>query len=106
MALLPKERSDLALAPVAANIDGNLARLRDKSVEEIGYEVGLQLNHVARSNDAAERAGCVLAVALRLVNMHGWHADITEDHARLRLTGGSVPIELALSPTIRAYING
>ena len=106
MPLLPKEPSDLALAPVAANIDHNLARLRDMSVEQIDYEVTLQLNYVPRRKDATERAECVRDVALRLVHMHGWHAEVTEDYARLRLTGGSVPIELALSPTIHDYIVG
>jgi hypothetical protein len=91
---------------VAAQIDRNLARLRDLSVEQIDADVALQLNYVPRSKDAAERAACVRDVAIRLVPMHGWHAEVTADYARLRLTGGSVPIELALSAAIHDYIVG
>lgn len=106
MPLIPKQPSDLALAPVAAQVDRNLARLRDLSVEQIDADVSLQLNYVPRRKDAAERADCVRDVAIRLVPMHGWHAEVTPDYARLRLTGGSVPIELALSNTIHDFIVG
>ena len=44
MPLMPKQPSDLALAPVAAQIDRNLARLRDLSVEQIDTDVSFQLN--------------------------------------------------------------
>ena len=40
---LPKEYKDLSLAPVAAAIDFNLQRLRDRTPEEIYYEVSLEL---------------------------------------------------------------
>ena len=42
MPLLPKEPTDLALAPVAVQIDRNLAQIRDRSPEEIRYDVALQ----------------------------------------------------------------
>lgn len=106
MALVPKEPTDLALAPVAAQVDRNLARLRGLSAAEVDHDVALQLNYVPRRKDAAERADCVRDVALRLVNMHGWDAEVTDDYAGLRLSGGSVTIELALSPSIRDYIVG
>jgi hypothetical protein len=38
--------------------------------------------------------------------MHGWQAEITYDFLRLRLTGGSVPIELGLSQAIHDYVVG
>jgi len=103
---MPKQPSDLALAPVAARVDRNLARLRDLSVDQIDADISFQLNYVPRRADAAERAECVRDVAIRLVPMHGWRAEITADHGRLRLTGGSVPIELALSTAIHDFIVG
>jgi hypothetical protein len=38
--------------------------------------------------------------------MHGWDAEVTDDYGGLRLSGGSVTIDLALSPSIRDYIVG
>jgi len=106
MAMLPKEPADLALAPVAAQIDQNLARIRDMSVEQIAGEVALQLNESSRNGSPDERAERVRAVALRFIEMHGWQAEITYDFLRLRLTGGSVPIELGLSQAIHDYVVG
>lgn len=103
MPLLPKEPADLALAPVAVNIDRNLAPLRDTSLEEIRFDVALQLNESpARSPE--ERADQIREVALRQVDMHDWHAEISADFARLRLYGGSVSLDLGLSAAIRRYI--
>lgn len=105
MTIHPKEPKDLALAPVAAEIDLNLQRLRDRSPEEIDYELTLELNQPPEGDDPDERAARVLAVALRDVDLHHWRAEVTDDHARLRLSGGSVSLDLSLSPSVRAYIN-
>ena len=52
----------------------------------------------------ALRGHLSLEAALRLVDMHDWHAEITDASARLRLSGGSVTIDLGLSATILDYI--
>jgi hypothetical protein len=101
---LPKEYKDLALAPVAAAIDLNLQRLRDMAPEEIYYDVSLELNRPHIADDPKERAECVLAVALRNVELHSWTATISDDYARLHLSGGSVSIDLGLSATLMHYI--
>lgn len=104
MTIPPKERKDLALAPVAAAVDLNLQRLRDRSLEEIDYELTLELNVPANADDAEERAARVLQVALRDVDLHHWGAAITDDRSRLRLSGGSVSLDLGLSASLLAYI--
>jgi hypothetical protein len=101
---LPKEYKDLSLAPVAAAIDLNLQGLRERTPEEIYYDVSLELNRPHIEDDPKERADCVLAVALREVELHGWIATISDDYARLHLSGGSVAIDLGLSATILRYI--
>lgn len=101
---LPKEYKDLSLAPVAATVDANLQRLRDRTPEEIHYDLILELNQPSVTTDPAQRADWVLGVALRDVDMHGWTAAITDDHARLRLSGGSVSIDLGLSASLLRYI--
>ncbi len=104
MSITPKEPKDLALAPVAVHIDRNLDRLRDKSPSEIDYELTLELNAPADTDSADERSTRVLAVALRDVDLHHWNAAITDDRARLRLSGGSVSLDLGLSATLLDYI--
>ena len=107
MPLHPKAPKDLALAPLAAGIDLNLQRLRDKQPSEIAYELALELdtdeNPLSTPQERAER---VLQVALRDVDLHHWDAAITGDFARLRLSGGSVSLDLGLSASILAYIRG
>jgi hypothetical protein len=104
MTLHPKTPKDLLLAPVAAEIDFNLQSLRDKSPGEINEAVAIVLNVDTAGTDRAQRAAWILETALRMVELHDWHAEITDDAARLRLSGGSVTIDLGLSATILQYI--
>jgi hypothetical protein len=103
MTLHPKSRLDLLLAPVAAEVDANLSPLRDKDYSRIELELALSLDlPAAQTRDG--RAGQVLRAALRDVDSHGWEAAITEDHSRVRLTGGSVSLELGLGTALTSYI--
>jgi hypothetical protein len=104
MTLRPKSPKDLLLAPVAAEIDLNLNALRDRSPGELGDALAIAFNVDRAGTDRAQRATRILDEALRGVEMHHWDAEITDDAARLRLSGGSVSIELGLSPSIRSYI--
>jgi len=106
MTLHPKTLTDMALAPVAAEIDLNLQRLRDKSPADIDYELGLALDRPLHENTREERADHVLLMALRNVERHGWQAAITEDGSRLHLSGGSVTLDLGLGDTVMRYIEG
>jgi hypothetical protein len=105
MPLLPTELADLALAPVAVNIDRNLAPLRDIPPDQIGFNVALQLDE-PEAPSSERRAEQIRRVALRHVDMHDWQAEISADLTRLRLSGGSVSLELGLSHAIRGYIAG
>ena len=103
----PKTPMDLSLAPVAAEIDSNLQRLRSKgSDEEIVAELQLELDQPAKDDTRLERSGRILAVALRDVDLRGWEAALSDDGARVRLTGGSVSLDIGLSAAILRYIEG
>jgi hypothetical protein len=104
MPLRPKTPIDLSLAPVAAQLDMNIERLRDCSPEEIDFEIALELDRPERSGTVQERADRVLAVALRNVELHGWTASISDDHCRLHLSGGSVTLDIGLSAQLMRYI--
>lgn len=104
MTLHPKHHKDLMLAPVAAEIDLNLQRIRDGASRDVLARLELELDRPAMCTERADRADLVLRQALRGVELHGWTAAITEDGARLRLGGGSVSLELGLSAGIIGYI--
>ena len=104
MTIHPKQQRDLTLAPVAAEIDLNLQRLRGKSAHEIGAELELELDKPALHIDREERTKLVLRQALRDVNMHGWDAAITDDLTCVHLRGGSVSLELGLGASLESYI--
>ena len=104
MTIHPKQQRDLMLAPVAAEIDLNLQRMRDRSPKDVEAQLELELDKPAMSEDRDERVRLVLRQALRDVAMHGWTASITDDGCRLHLDGGSVSLDLGLSAGITTYI--
>jgi hypothetical protein len=104
--LLPKGPHDLSLAPVAVTIDRNLQRLRELNPDEIVGHLELMLDRPERTGNREERATRILETALRNVDCHGWQGEITADGARLRLTGGSVTLDLGLSADILRFIDG
>lgn len=94
----------MALAPVAAEIDLNLQRLRDKDLKALDTELQLELNGPPMPDTRDKRADQVLRAAFRDVDAHGWHGSITGDACRLHLTGGSVTLDLGLGESIMQYI--
>ena len=104
MTLHPKVPRDIALAPVAAEIDLNLQRLRDKDLKTLDMELQLELNGPAMPDTRDKRAEHVLRAAFRDVEARGWHGSITDDDCRLHLVGGSVTLDLGLGENIAQYI--
>lgn len=104
MSIHPKRTKDLRLAPVAAEIDLNLQRLREKSAHDVGVTLELELDSPAMDVDRAERRALLLRQALRDVELHGWTAAVSEDCSRIHLDGGSVSLDLGLSATVEQYL--
>ena len=104
MTVHPKNQKDLMLAPVAVEIDRNLQRLRVDSPYDVLAELELELDRPAMYAGPEERAELVLRQALRDVDLHGWTATLSDDASRVHLEGGSVSIDLGLSPAITSYI--
>jgi hypothetical protein len=100
----PRIPTDLALAPVAAEIDLNLQSLRDESVKGVFDNIALALNAGAPGASRTDRADQVLAHATRGVELHGWNATVSDDATRLHLQGGSVTLDVGLSATIERFI--
>ena len=106
MTIHPKNQKDLMLAPVAAEIDRNLQRLRDGSPRDVlaELELELELDRPAMCPERDERAELVLRQALRDVDMHGWKATFSDDASRVHLDGGSVSLDVGLSSAVSRYI--
>jgi hypothetical protein len=105
MSPLPHEAKDLALAPVAVEIDLKLQRLRAKSPKEIQLELETELDRPI-PGDRDERAQRVLELALRYVNTRGWAAVITDDNSAVRLTGGTVSLDISVGAAVMRFIEG
>ena len=106
LSVLPKDPHDLSLAPVAVMIDRNLQTLRDIEPHQILVALELMLDRPERTGTGDERADRVLETALRNVDLHGWRGQVTPDRSRIRLSGGSVTLDLGLSATILRFIEG
>jgi hypothetical protein len=106
LSVLPREPRDLSLAPVAVKIDRNLQPLRDIQPDEILAHLELVLDRPETTGARHERADRILESALRNAELHGWRAEITSDGSRIRLTGGSVSLDIGLSATIVRFIEG
>jgi hypothetical protein len=104
--VIPKAPRDLTLAPAAVALDQGLSRLRDMSPAEIEFDIELELDVADVGHTAAERAERILKAAMRNADLHGWKAEITPDRARVRLSGGSVSLDLGLSANLVAFIEG
>jgi hypothetical protein len=104
MPLHPRMPKDLMLAPVAAAVDQNLQHLRDRTPAEIDDALAVELNIDPTGSTADRRRAWILEQALRFAELHDWTAEITADDARLRLSGGSVTLDLGLSASISRYI--
>jgi hypothetical protein len=104
MNMYPKQQRDLLLAPIAAEIDLNLQRLRGKSPHDVGVELELELDKPALGIDRDVRTKLVLRQALRDVELHGWSAAITDDFSSVHLDGGSVSLDLGLGAAVGEYI--
>ena len=102
----PRVPADLVLAPVAVAIDRNLEPLRDTAADAMEREIQMVLDRPGRDDSAEERARRVLEAAVRNVDVHGWSAEIVADHSRLRLSGGSVSLDIGLCATLLAFIDG
>jgi hypothetical protein len=101
----PKTPKDLALAPVAVGIDANLQRLRTRSQDGIEFELQLELDRPPFDDTRAERADRVLRLALRGVDLHGWEAELTPDGSAVRITGGSVSLDIAVGAGATRFID-
>ena len=100
----PEEPEGFDARAGGGEIDRNLQRLRGGSPSDVLAELELELDRPAMCPERDERAKLVLRQALRDVNLHGWNATLSDDASRVHLDGGSVSVDVGLSPAITGYI--
>jgi hypothetical protein len=105
MTVPPKTPRDLVLAPVAVEVDASLRAFRELQPSEIDVQLQLELDRPPMPDTREQRRSHFLEAAVRNVDLHHWTAEITDDACRLRLSGGSVTLDLGLSATIMQYID-
>jgi len=106
MSIHPREPKDLLLAPVAVEIDRNLQPLRVCRPHEVQATLEDALEPAEIDHSRAGREALVLEAAREGVEMRGWHAEITGDGTSLRLSGGSVKLDIGLGRNIQDYLIG
>jgi hypothetical protein len=104
MTLTPKVPRDLALAPVAAEIDRKLQRLRPLASDAIEHALQLELDRPPFTDSRDERTQRLVAYLSRNVDLHGWDMVISDDATALHLSGGSVSLDLALGDGVHSFL--
>lgn len=96
----PHDITDLYLAPVALDIDAEIATLERCTPDELLTYIVVATNHEPRS--AEERRRYFVEAVTHLHEMHGWRA--TCDARGLRLTHGQHTLVLGLPATALTYL--
>lgn len=107
MALMPATRphsvADLALAPVAINIERNIAELR--SSDDLEFALALELNDDSSwYHDRVQRAWRIARAVTRGVELHGWQACPAPDMQGLLLEHGEYQVTLMFGKKLDRYI--
>lgn len=100
MTRLPKDGSDLMLAPVALAVDQRLDELALLSAEELHHRVELDAD--VDSGGVSDRRAGLLRTLVYLIDMHGWTA---EWHPRgVRLAHEEHALVLGLPDNLRHFL--
>jgi hypothetical protein len=97
---LPRDWSDVMLAPVILAVDARLEELGRLDPEELAVRVAIETN-TDPHDEAGRRAAFVAAVGY-LVDLHGW--DLSWDVRGVRLRHGEHTLVLGVPLSAHAYV--
>jgi hypothetical protein len=100
MPQLPRDVTDLALAPVVLAIDDALKTYADLDRHDIDFRIALETDREPRSLEA--RAAAVLHTLVRDVDLHGWTTSWSDRGLCLQHDDRSVT--LGLPASLRSYL--
>lgn len=102
MATLPRDVSDLYLAPVVIAVDAQLEELGRLDAPGLAARVALDTNTHATAPEDRENA--LLRAVTYLVDVHGW--TVAWDPRGVRLTHDERSVVLGAPPTFAGYVAG
>ena len=102
MALLPKDVTDLYLAPVVLALDARIEELAGLELDQLATEVALTSNTADWTEEL--RATGLLNAIRYLVDMHEW--TIAWDARGVRVGHEGHEVVLGVPETFRAYVAG
>ena len=101
MALMPRDTTDLALAPVVLQVDREIQHYSGLRQDEVVLRVATETNR--QPVDFHARRDAMLDALTRFVDLHGWDARIND--RGLRLSHGDNAVTLGLPNSIRTYLD-
>lgn len=101
MPTIPRDYSDLFLAPVALNVEERLAELATLDRNALHRRIAVDTDREAP--DRERRTEDVVSSVTRLLDMHGWEAEW--DERGIRLSSGGRSLVLGVPRNVAAYVD-
>lgn len=101
MPTIPRDYSDLFLAPVALNVEERLAELTTLDRNALHRRIAVDTDREAP--DRETRTEDVVSSVTRLLDMHGWEAEW--DERGIRLSSGGRSFVLGVPRNVAAYVD-
>ena len=101
MPTVPRDYTDLFLAPVALNVEQRLEELATLDRDLLHRQIVVDTDREA--GDRGTRAADVVASVTRLLDMHGWVAEW--DDRGIRLSSGGRSLVLGVPRNVAAYVD-
>jgi len=101
MPTIPRDYSDLFLAPVALNVEERLAELTTLDRNALHRRIAVDTDREAP--DRETRTEDVVSSVTRLLDMHGWEAEW--DERGIRLSSGGRSLVLGVPRNVAAYVD-
>ncbi|HEV7206652.1 MAG TPA: hypothetical protein VGN18_18750 [Jatrophihabitans sp.] len=102
MATVPRDLSDLYLAPVVLALDERIREYSALDPVELAKRVELESDRLDWSRD--ERETAILMALSHLIDLHGWALDWVE--RGVQLSRGSNSVVLGVPQRLRDYVDG
>jgi hypothetical protein len=101
MTNLPRDVTDLYLAPVVLQVDARLAELSTLNDDDLDMKIAIESDEPNWS--AGVRQEGVLRTVSHLVDMHGWA--LSWDPRGVRLSHGAHSLVLGVPATVQRYVD-
>lgn len=102
MATVPRDLSDLYLAPVVLALDERIREFGALRADDLAKRIALESDRLDWSRD--ERETAILVALSHLIDRHGWTLDWVE--RGLQLSRGPHSLVLGVPPSLRDYVDG